>query len=89
MSRKIEINLLNLRNALAQQGPWKGKKLHIDNNWVNEKLREKIETIDWEIAKKDVQPFLRDRQLRTLDLWNKEFFMEFISSHPGEKTSRS
>lgn len=39
-----------------------------------EKLVKKIETIDWEAAKRDVRPFLRDRQLRTLDLWNKEFF---------------
>jgi hypothetical protein len=45
---------------------------------VHERLREKIETIDWEIAKRDVRPFLRDRQLRTLDLWNKGFFLEFV-----------
>ncbi len=77
MSRKTEINLLNLQNALIQQGPWKGKELNIDNRWVNEKLREKIESIDWEAAKKDIKPFLRDRQLRTLDLWNREFFLEF------------
>lgn len=78
MSRKTEINLLNLQNALIQQGPWKGKELNIDNRWVSEKLREKIETIDWEIAKRDVRPFLRDRQLRTLDLWDKGFFLEFV-----------
>lgn len=54
------------------------KELNIDNNWVIEKLSEKVGKIDWEIAKKDVQPFLRERQLRTLDLWNKDFFLEFI-----------
>jgi predicted nucleotidyltransferase component of viral defense system len=77
-SRKTEINLLNLRNALFQQGPWMGMELRIDNSWVNEKLKEKIETIDWEVAKKDIQPFLRERQLRTLDLWNKDFFLGLI-----------
>jgi len=80
MSRKTEINLLNLQNALIQQGPWKGKELNVDIRWVNERLREKIETIDWEIAKRDVRPFLRDRQLRTLDLWNTKFFLESIVS---------
>ncbi|MBA3603393.1 MAG: nucleotidyl transferase AbiEii/AbiGii toxin family protein [Parachlamydiaceae bacterium] len=80
MSRKIELNLLNLQNALVQQGPWKGKELNIDYNWVKEKLKEKIETIDWDVAKRDVQPFLRTRQSRTLDLWNKEFFLEMLFS---------
>src|SRR5262249_16991024 len=69
-SKKTDINLLNLQNALIQQGPWKGEKLILDNNWVKERLREKVESINWETAKKDVQPFLRARQLRTLDLWN-------------------
>lgn len=78
-SRKTEINLLNLQMALIQQGPWKGKEFNIDNHWVNEKLKEKVGTIDWEVAKKDVQPFLRDRQMRTLNLWSKDFFMECIA----------
>lgn len=77
-SKGIEINLLNLQNALIQQGPWKGQSLNIDRPWVNERLKEKIEAIDWELAKKDVQPFLRGKQLRTLDLWNKEFFIDFV-----------
>jgi predicted nucleotidyltransferase component of viral defense system len=84
MTRNTEINLLNLQNALIQQGPWKGIMLNIDYNWVSEKLREKIETINWDIAKKDVQPFLRERQQRTLDLWNKEFFLELTNSLPRD-----
>lgn len=80
VTRNTKINLMSLQNALYQQGPWNGKSLNIDNKWVNEKLTEKIENIDWDAAKRDVQPFLRDRQLRTLDLWNKDFFMEFLHS---------
>lgn len=77
-SKKIQVNLLNLQNALIQQGPWKGQELNIDTNWVNEKLIEKIKMIDWVVAKKDVQPFLRERQLRSLDLWNKDFFIQLV-----------
>ncbi len=44
MSKKIEINLLNLQNALFQQGPWKGKKLNIDNSWVKKILKKKSKT---------------------------------------------
>lgn len=77
-SRKTEINLVALQNALIQQGPWKGTSLSIDNDWVREKLRDKINIINWESVKSDVRPFLRDRQLRTLDLWNKEFFLNTL-----------
>jgi len=79
-SKKIEVNLSNLQNALIQQGPWKGTDLSINKNWVDEQLRKKIENIDWNIAKRDVQPFLRGRQLRTLDLWSKDFFMQCMSN---------
>ncbi len=78
-SKKTEINLFNLQHALLQQGPWKNESLNIDTPWVHDRLTEKIKTIDWEIAKKDVEPFLRGRQLRTLDLWDKKFFMEFLT----------
>lgn len=78
MSRNIEPNFLNLQSALMQQGPWAGKELHIDQDWLNAKLNEKIMAVDFEVAKKDVQPFLRARQMRTLDLWNKDFFLEIL-----------
>ncbi len=80
ISRKNEINLLNLQSALFQQGPWKGEGVPVDNHWVRQKLIEKIQSIDWGMAKKDVQPFLRARQLRTIDLWNQGFFMELVDS---------
>lgn len=80
VSRNTDINLLNLENALYQQEPWKGKALQIDKNWVKEKLKDKVETIDWEAAKNDVEIFLRKRQLRSLDLWKKDFFLDLIHS---------
>lgn len=80
MSKNTQPNYSNLQSALIQQGPWKGNELHVDQAWVTKHLKEKILTIDFEEAKKDVLPFLRARQLRTLDLWGKDFFLEFLSS---------
>ena len=85
-SKKTTINLLSLKNALIQQGPWKGASLDINDKWVNEMLIEKIKTIDWETTKKDVQPFLRGRQQRTLDLWNQDFFIEIVNTRPTSQT---
>lgn len=77
-SRKVKINLENLQEALFQQGPWKGKRLDINHQWVQNELKKKIHVIDWEVAKKDVQPFLRDKQQRSLELWNKNLFTKFL-----------
>jgi predicted nucleotidyltransferase component of viral defense system len=82
-SRDTKINLLNLQNALLQQGPWKGRGVSIESHWIYERLREKVLSIDWEVMKKDVKPFLRGRQLRTLDLWNREFFLELAQNTFG------
>lgn len=85
ISKGIKVNLLNLQNALIQLGPWKGHKLAIDDNWVIEQLKNKVEKIDWEMAKRDIYPFLRGRQRRTLDLWGKEFFLEFLKKNSIEQ----
>lgn len=79
-TRNTLINLSQLQNALNQQGPWKEQNVNIDKSWVKANLTKKVQAIDWEIAKKDVQPFLRGRQLRTLELWNTDFFNEFVNS---------
>ncbi len=80
-SKKTSINLSNLQNALDQQGPWKGEKVPIPINidWVREKLKDKIRNIDWTAARRDVQPFLREKQMRTLDLWNQDFFIQLAN----------
>ncbi|MFV0339134.1 MAG: nucleotidyl transferase AbiEii/AbiGii toxin family protein [Parachlamydiaceae bacterium] len=80
VSKKIELNFLNLQNALFQQGPWKGLLLTIDKEWVKKSLQQKIKTVDWVTAKKDIQPFLRPQQLRSLDLWSEAFFLELLVS---------
>lgn len=80
MAKKSELNVALLQNALIQQGPWKGQLLDINKVWVKEALRKKIESIDWEVAKKDIRPFLRPQQLRSIELWNEAFFLEVLAS---------
>ncbi len=78
-SKKPELNLPLLQNALFQLGPWKNEHLHIDKAWVASALKKKADALDWESVKKDVQPFLREKQLRSLDLWDKGFINECIT----------
>jgi predicted nucleotidyltransferase component of viral defense system len=79
VNRKAAINISLLRNALFQQGPWASQKLNISKGWIIETLANKIETIDWETAKKDVISFIKPREKHSVQLWDKVLFMHFIN----------
>lgn len=59
-------------------GPWKGQAVAMDKEWVLKLLEQKIETIDWNKAKQDVASFLHPRESRSVQHWNKEFFMHYL-----------
>jgi hypothetical protein len=65
-----------LEAAINQLGPWKEKGLEISKEWLHEKLEEKIKSIDWEEAKKDVERFLKPDKKEGLRLWSEDFFLK-------------
>jgi predicted nucleotidyltransferase component of viral defense system len=75
VSRNTPINFNLLNNALVQAGPWKNQELHITQKWFLGELRNKINMIDWAVAKRDVEKFLRPREMFSLEAWSKEFFI--------------
>lgn len=81
VTRRTPINYKLLQGALLQQGPWKGKKQLVNAPWVREELKKKITSIDWQVAKRDVEVFLKPRDLPSLDLWDAHFFEQFIEKN--------
>jgi len=76
VSRDIAPNLLLLRNALVQAGPWKGDEtIPVDIAWLKAALSDAITKIDWKAAGDDVARFLRPAELRSVDLWSGRFFL--------------
>lgn len=69
-------NLVHLQAALIQAGPWKGQQISADVQWVQEAVREKIISIDWKAAVRDVERFLRPLELKSLELWSDRFFID-------------
>ena len=68
-------NLRHLEAALRQYGPWSEEKdLKVDEDWLKEKLTDRIQEIDWEDAKTDVSRFLRPIEAESLNLWSNRFF---------------
>lgn len=76
VSGGVKINYVMLASALEQYGPWKGKKVKTDKDWVIRALEDKIKSIDWNEAKNDVSRFLKGREYETLELWRKDFFLD-------------
>ncbi len=72
--KKIQPNFIFLKSALLQNGPWKGKKVSVDLRWFLQVMEERIDEINWTEARRDIQHFLRNPELRSLHLWSADFF---------------
>ncbi|GAH09511.1 unnamed protein product, partial [marine sediment metagenome] len=73
--RKTEINFDFITTGLNQTGPWSGQNIQVDKPWILGHLRNKIKGINWDEAKNDVQRFLKPNELKSLELWTKDFFL--------------
>jgi predicted nucleotidyltransferase component of viral defense system len=78
VSRKVAINFSLLNAALDQTGTWQEQNILISPDWLEEELKAKINGIDWQAARQDVARFLKPRELATLDLWSKDFFLSRV-----------
>lgn len=74
VSHETIINFPLLQSALQQTGPWAGKERVVTSQWFLKELKNKIDHIDWDYARKDVEKFLKPRELSTLALWSRDFF---------------
>ncbi len=78
VGQKVVPNFKFLSNALEQLGPWKGKSVKADIDWYGKEMSRRIREVDWDKAKADVQRFLRPVDVKTLELWNKKFFLDCL-----------
>jgi hypothetical protein len=74
-ARKIAINHDLLGSALDQLGPWAGQVLVIDNAWCARELEAAIGRLDIGRAREDVRRFVKPAEVRSLDLWSREFLL--------------
>jgi len=71
----IPVNLAYLRAKMLQTKHLAiGEKL--GEQELQQKLKQRIEQVDWASAKRDVIPFIQDN--RRLDLWSSQFFHDLI-----------
>jgi predicted nucleotidyltransferase component of viral defense system len=78
VTRGTDMNLVLLSHALQQTGRWQNEVLSITKAWVIEALTHKIQIVDWSLAQKDVQNFLKGPERQALTLWGVDLFMFYI-----------
>ena len=78
VSNEIPINFTFLSKAINQQGPWLGQEIDVNPDWYLTALKEKIYTIDWSQAAREVSPFLNELDRKTLKFWGIPLFVDRI-----------
>lgn len=87
LSKNIPINTSHLKIALNQAGPFKGTLTEINQNWLTNEFEKKILSIDWNIARQDVEVFLAKEDRRYVSHWCKELFQAQLSKLQFKTTS--
>ena len=78
VARRTVPDLALLTNALLQQGPWQGDQLEVSNEWLLQTLRVKIQSVDWKVARDDVQRLLPLSEQRGLEAWAVGLFLHQV-----------
>jgi predicted nucleotidyltransferase component of viral defense system len=75
-ARKTPVNYNYLEEALNQSGPWKNTKVKVDPTWLHDALYQRITSIDWLEAVKDVRRFIPVGEQFSIHLWNADVFIQ-------------
>ena len=83
IANDVELDSIHLKSRLSQSCKYlESNDIKIPDTLSKESIKElllqRIETLDVEKAKNDVQPFIKD--IREIELWSKEFFIAVIEN---------
>lgn len=71
LSKSVALNLTHLQSRLVQTGHL-GKSDAWDEKILRERLNQRFENVNFDQAKKDVLPFVKNKE--SIDLWSEQFF---------------
>ena len=74
VARMTQPDIHLLGNALFQQGRWAGNSLDVTYAWLDTELSKKIDSIDWDSARSDVERFIVHSEQNSLRNWEKGMF---------------
>ena len=73
---RVPLNHALLSAAIDQNGPWAGQHIRTSDTWARDELKKAISSLDWQKAREDVEPFIHETELASLQYFNAEYFMQ-------------
>ncbi|MDN5088531.1 nucleotidyl transferase AbiEii/AbiGii toxin family protein [Aliarcobacter butzleri] len=83
IANNVELDSTHLKSRLSQNCKYlESNDIKIPENFTKENVKQlllqRLETLDIEKAKNDIQPFIKD--IKEIELWSKEFFITLIEN---------
>jgi predicted nucleotidyltransferase component of viral defense system len=83
IANEVELDSIHLKSRLSQSCKYLEENniqipSELSKETIKDLLLQRIESLDVEKAKNDVQPFIKD--IREIELWSKEFFVSVIEN---------
>ena len=75
LSKNIPVNLLHLESRMKQSGHLKTNE-NLNKELLIDMLKDKIQSIDFSMAKNDVRNFIKDPSV--LNIWSQDFFISIL-----------
>lgn len=75
VARKIPVNVSHLEQRLIQSGGWTSDQ-QLTLSTLTKLLQARFAAVDFDLAKKDVQPFLSDPD--AIEIWSRDFFESLL-----------
>jgi len=75
---KVSPNNEFLKAALIQTGHMDTNNESISNEWIKERLSNKIQTIDWLKVREDIVRFIKPYEQESIKTWNPDFFLSVV-----------
>lgn len=73
---RVPLNHALLSAAIDQYGPWAGQHIRTSDTWARDELKKAISSLAWRKAREDVEPFIHETELASLQYFNAEYFMQ-------------
>ncbi|MDR0720952.1 MAG: nucleotidyl transferase AbiEii/AbiGii toxin family protein [Treponema sp.] len=79
-TKNIEPNYNYLSSALNRRGPWEGRGIKADRNWLEKAVSAKINTLNIDAIKRDVIGFVSNLQKENVARWNKDILLSSVDT---------
>ena len=78
LGRRIPCNVRHLQARMTQTGHWQQSR-ELEISQLRQLLRQRFQQVDFDQAKRDVRPFIRDEA--ELELWDSAFFQSLVEEN--------